>query len=427
MMSNVSPLRWLTGLLGLALVVGGCSSEPEVKGNGSRVIGERVTLALVEGDSVFGGELTLTDARGGVHVGSALEAQLEDDRTLSFSIPRGTAAGAATAHAKQKGGGEYAVPLTISRLAASLDSKGVVQTLALPPSTLGTATVGESFVGELISLTPGGGTLVAQGQKGPQKGIYFFQLGKETKEYASIALTGTCIAALPSGVMVGTPTSIQIYQYTEGKGIDAAGSLTIKNTQAIAVGGDGQRAVALAQCDTNADNVPDKDCVISIDLSGGAPIKGPEVNLDDNLSAKLLAVRSSGLAAVVADGDTVYGIDFTAAPPKLTTLSWSGSKAVALAHSTTVIQSQDNDLFAIADEISKTIRMVGFQGTALAEIDSIITLDVVPSHLSFGRATDLYVSTGPKLLKVDASVKNATPVPLSQQLTEAPLSFVVQP
>lgn len=422
-MMRYRPLAAL--LLGLALLANlfGCSSELEVKGNASRVIGERVTLALLEGDSVFDGEVTLSDARGGVHLGSALAVKKTDDRTLSFVIPPATAAGPATARVKQKGSGEYAVPLTISRLAVALDSKGELETLALPPSSLGATHPTTEFGGVQLSISPGGGTVVAL----TQKGVYFYQLGKEIKEIGSLLLAGTSIAALPSGVIVGTPTSIQIYHYTEGKGIEAGGSLTIKDTQALAVGSDGQRAVALVRCDTNADNVPDKDCVISIDLSGAAPIKGQQVELDANPSAALLAVRGNGLAAVVADGDKVYGVDFTAAPPKLTTLTWSGAKAVALARSTTVIQSQDNDIFAIADEMSKTIRMVGFQGATLAEIDSIITLDVVPSHLAFGRATDLYVVTGPKLLQVDASVKDASPVPLSPQLTQAPLSFVVQP
>ena len=418
-----------TALSGLALLLSllGCSSELEVKGNAQRVIGERVTLALVEGDSVFDGEVSLSDARGGVHLGSALAVQKTDDRKLSFVIPPATAAGSATVRVKQKGGGEYAVPLTISRLAVTIDQSGHLGTLALPPSSLGAAKPAEDFTGFQLSMAPGGGTVVALGKKGSQKAAYFFRLGKETREYTSVALAGSSVAALPSGVIVGTPTSIQVYLYTEGKGIDTGPSLTVKNTQAIAVGSDGKRAVALVQCDPDTNGAPQKDCFFSLDLSGSTLIKGPEVQLDANPGAKLLAVRANGLAAVVADGDKVYGIDFTAAPPKLTTLSWTGAKAVALARSTTVIQNKDNDLFAIADEMTKTIRMVGFQGTALAEIDSVITLEVVPSHLAFGRATDLYVVAGPQLLQVDASVKDATPVPLAAQLAQTPLSFVVQP
>lgn len=430
MMSDVSALRrmscsklWLAGLAALGLVLlgsGACSPELEVKGNTQRVIGERVTLALVEGD-VFGTELTLTDADKVEAQASALDIQQADERTLSFVIPPGTAAGAATVRVKQKGGGTYVVPLTISRLAVAVGKDGRVETLALPPSTLGATTPStaiDPFVGQQVVMTLDGGTAVALAGTG----FYTFRLGKDPQTGPSLAITGTCIAALPQdGVVVGTATSIQAYRRKES--VYVGNSLTgPSNVRAIAAADDGTRAIALATCGSN-------NCLLIVDVSGVAPKKESEVLLGPSSGATLLAIRADGKGAVVVDGSTIYGVDL-AGTPKITTLSIG--KGVAIARATTVINNQANDLFAIADETSLKIRLVGFQGNVgsqvLTDIDSNIDLGGnVPSHLAFGRGAELYVVTGTKLLKIDASAKDAVPVPLSQQLTQAPLSFVVQP
>lgn len=411
----------IAALLLVGLV--GCSADLEVKGDVQRLIGERLTVALLEGDEVFSGEVELIDARNTTRSTAQLLVQQEDDRTVSFAIPPATAAGPATAKMQKKGSeASYGVALTISRVAVAINDKGLVETLPLPPSTVAPATAEAGQTGQDLALAPGGDLLLSLASDD----VVFWQLRKTPTRAGSIALANTrCIGALPSGVAVGTSTSIQVYNLEQGA-VTTGPTLNINETVAIGVSRDGKRAIALTHCDTSGDKLPDADCLVDIDLTV-SPLKEVQtVVLDNQQGATLLAVRSDGTGAVVADDDKIYGVTFKTNPAKISTISWAGSKPAAIASRLTVIESQPNDLFAVADSISKTVRMLGFKGTTLQDV-SEATLDVVPDKIGFGRQTDLYVVSGTKLLKIDASRDPPVVTLLSQQLSSPPVSFAVQP
>ncbi|PIE19723.1 MAG: hypothetical protein CSA65_01290 [Proteobacteria bacterium] len=410
------------GLTGLLAV--GCSSELEVKGDVQRLIGERVTVALLEGDEVFSGQVELKDARNTVLKTPELLVRQEDDRTVSFAIPPTTAAGPATAKMQKKGSeATYDVGLTISRAAVALSDKGVVEALPLPPSTLKPATVTAGQTGQSLALTPGGDLLITLASDD----VVFWSMKKTPTNVASFKLTDTrCIAALPSGVIVGTSTSIQLFYFELGKATITGPSLTTTETVALGVSRDGKRAIALTHCDTTGNKLPDSDCLVDIDLAATPPVEVQTVVLDNEQSATLLAIRDDGKGAVVADKGTIYGVTFKTNPAKVSTISWPGAKPVSIASRLTMIEDHPNDLFAVADSTSKTIRMIGFKGTTLQDV-SQTTLDVPPTLIGFGRQTDLFVASGTKLLKIDASQDPPAVTRLSQQLSSRPIAFVVQP
>jgi hypothetical protein len=406
-----------------ALLCASCSADLEVQGDVQRLIGERVTVALLEGDDVFAGDVELIDARGTTLTTSGLLVAQEDDRTVSFAIPPATAAGPAMAKLRKKGQeASYNVPLTISRVAVSLSAKGDLGIVPLPPSSLEATTDSAGQTGQDLAMAPAGDLLLSLASDN----VTFWSLKKKLVSVQSLKLVNTrCIAAMPSGVAVGTSTSIQVFNFEQGT-VTAGPSVTIAETVALGVSRDGKRAIALTHCDTNSDKLPDSDCLVDINLAATPPTVVQTQVLDNQHGATLLAVRDDGTGALVADEGKLYGVTFKTNPAKVSTITWAGAKPVGIAGRITVIEGQANDLFAVADQTSKKVRMLGFKGTTLQDV-SEATLDVPPELIGFGRQTDLYVVSGTKLLKVDTSREPPVVTPLSQQLAAPPVAFVVQP
>ncbi len=355
-------LTLLTNALVLALFAfTGCSSELEVKGDSQRLVGEKVVFALLEGADVFDKEVSFVDAKGTIVKTPELGLMTPDEHTISFFIPAGTAAGPATAKIQKKGQeATYDVPLTISRVGFALDAKGQIETLPLPPSSVEPTTASAGQTGQDLAISPDGRLLISLASDE----IHFWTMGKSLNSVAALTLSNTrCIAALPGGVAVGTSTSIQVYNYEEGKGTTTGPSLTLSGTVALGVSADGKRAVALTHCDTNADTIPDSDCAVAIDLAATPPTIRQTIELDKHVSATLLAVGQDGRSAVVADTAVLYGLNFSTNPAKRSEFAWPTAQPTAIARTVATIAGQPTDLFAIADTTTKEIRAVGFNGT----------------------------------------------------------------
>ena len=91
------------GVTLLAMLWGCSDSSLEVRGSLDRVVGETVTLSLVEGETGFSGEVELIAADQTPFSTAALKVQQTDERKLTFVIPPGIAAGRAVAKAARVG------------------------------------------------------------------------------------------------------------------------------------------------------------------------------------------------------------------------------------------------------------------------------------------------------------------------------------
>ena len=440
MRASSSPFIPLWTLCALCLItLPACGDgDLEVRGNLDRVVGETVTLSLVEGDPPFSGQLSLRASDGTRYSSATLKMKKKSVTELTFVIPPDVAAGKATVQVGKAGeDGAYDVPLQINRLALGLTAKGTLEAYPLPPTSLKTSNrsvAGTNSSSTLLSMASSGGLVAAL--SGGQ--LSLLSLGASIKERVSpITQAGQCLAALDTGVLVGTKTNILLYSLGTGKTIKQQATFNVAGCKTISVSGDGTKALVLSHCDTKSDGVADSDCLTEITL--GTNLKeGKAAVLDSKASATLAALSAAGKTAVVADGDTVYGVvlDSTGGNThKTSKVSWGVSAIpVALARSPRKekISGKLVDLFAVADSSKKLIRFVGVdvdlvKWVELGQSRLEISMSDEPSGLSFGRRLDLYATAAKKLYHIKSLRAKPQIVALGTLATQPISSLVVQP
>lgn len=424
-------------VLAMLLALPSCGGDLQIKGSLERVVGETVTLALVSGEPTFNGQLSLRAPDLTMLDAGSLQANRKDDRTLSFLIPAGIAAGHAVAVVGQNGGGTYEVPLRISRLAVVLEEGGSLEAWPLSPSSLpraglptGTAT------GARLALSPTGGELaVAAGDE-----VRLLALGAEIRDIgAGIKQSGVlALSAGPAGkVLVATAEALILFQFTRGEQTTQA-AVNFKDIRALAIDATGESAVVLYGCDTDTDGIPDAACLekvllspsLSRDISSRVPLgAGPQ--------ASVLAVSRDGKGVVVADDKGIHGLYAAGATPRKSTVGWSvngsaftGAQPVGADRAGAVVSGQDVDLFAVAERSQQLVDLVAFNPAAEGNLQRVGTMPLAepPSRLSYGRRTLLYIATGKSLLSVDVGLASPTVNPVAEVTPASNISgLVVQP
>jgi hypothetical protein len=400
----------------------GCAdSSLEVRGALDRVVGETVTLNLVEGETGFSGELDLIAADETPFSSAALKVEQIDDSTISFVVPPGIAPGRAIVKAARVDeSGTYDVPLTISRLAVALTSTGVVEVLPLPPTVLKTSTLEEiDATGGHLALTGSGGEVAVMAQDQ----INILPLGiSSNNTFPGIQQNnGRAIAAIPGGVVICTDTAVFRFKHDQGQTTKT--DILLPDCSAIAVSDDGTRAVVLSACDTDSDTVKE-DCLTELKLASSITM-GAQVSLDATPSASMVALRRDGMGAVVPDTKEIYGVWFDSAPV-VTTVTWAPPATPA---GISRGNSSLGDLFAIGDSSSGRIRFVAFDTKAGNTLKPVSDLDLkeIPTALGFGRRAELFVAAGTKLYQVNAQVQQPKAEALEVTASSEVSALLVQP
>jgi hypothetical protein len=422
--------------LAALLALPSCGGDLQVKGSVERVVGENVTLALVSGEPTFNGQLSLRASDHTVLDASALQANRMDERTLSFVIPAGIAAGSAVAVVGQSGGGTYEVPLRISRLAVVLDESGGLEAWPLSPSSLPrTGFPTKTGPGARLALSPTGGELaVVAGDE-----VRLLALGAEIRDIgAGIKQSGVlALAAGPAGqVLVATADALILFQFRRGEQTTQA-AVTFKDIRALAIASSGESAVVLYGCDTNTDGILDAACLEKVLLSPSlGRDSGSRVPLDAGPEASVLAVSRDGKGVLVADSKGIFGL-YAEAPPRKSTVGWSvngsaftGAQPVGADRAGAVVSGQTVDLFAVAEKSKQLVELIAFNPGAGGTLQRVGTLPLSepPSRISYGRRTQLYVAAGKGLLSVDVGLASPTVSPVAEVTPTANISgLVVQP
>lgn len=386
---------------GLALLALGCGDGLKVRGVLDRVVGESLTVELVEGKPTFGNEVTLVDAAGKVFADSELRRRLLSPRELSCVVPRGAQVGAARLLVPRQGtSASFSVPLTISRLVVALDEAGVVQTLPLPGSLVQGRRLEFEGTASQVSLSPDGGRLAVLTEPAdgaPQGRLLLFALAGEPRLLHTVELDqrAVALAATDDGVLLATGTQLLYYRADRDNGLQAAWVLALTHIQGIAVAADARFAAVLMRCDSNGDTTVDADCVTRVPLDRDDTAQQPSALtiLDAVASAQLIALRGDGLAAVVADTNVVYGVLFEGLAARVTAQPWNPSPAEPT--SIDRAPSSIGEVFAISDRRNRVL-VVGFNPQANNDLSIVRlspVLDIAPVALGFGRGTDLLVGT----------------------------------
>jgi hypothetical protein len=408
----------------LALLCACGEPELEVRGVLDRVVGEKVQLKLVEGETGFSGEAELVDSEGTSFKAGALKIVASGEKKLTFSVPPGVAPGKATARVRRKGeDGAYNISLQLNRLVLAATSTGVVELLPLTPASLPVSTLsGLDASGGSLALSPGGGDLAvfSQGQ------VNIYGLGKTPKKITGLQQgTGSAIAAIPGGVLIcvtdgGTPPTENLVAIKYEPSVSEVPK-AFPGCQAIAADATGTKAVILHSCDTNNDSVKE-DCITPLSISGGTISFEKEIKVDDTFSAQHVAMTSDGKAVVVADTDAVYGIWLSTG----SRTSASGWPSGALVKGISRGKSALGDLFAVADSYTKTVYFAAFDLQSLKKV-SDLPLSEDPTTLAFGRNAELYIAAGTKLYKTNAQYQNPTATLLGISSSNPINALLVQP
>ena len=415
----------LRPLLALVLLCACGEPELEVRGVLDRVVGEKVQLKLVEGETGFSGEVELVDSEGTSFKAGALKIVASGEKKLTFSVPPGVAPGKATARVRRKGeDGAYNVPLQINRLALAATSTGVVELIPLAPASLSVSTLsGLDASGGSLALSPGGGDLAVFSQS--QVNVY--GLGKTPKKITGLQQgSGSAMAAIPGGVLIcvadnSTPPIENLVAIKYEPSVSEVPK-AFPGCQAIAADATGTKAVILHSCDTNSDSIKE-DCITVLTISGGTISIAPTpIKVDDTFSAQHVAMTSDGMSVVVADTDKLYGIWLSS--KKITTAAdWpQGAMVKGISRGRSAL----GDLFAAADGYTKTIYFAAFDVQTLKSV-SDLPLSEDPTALAFGRGAELYIAAGTKLYQTNAQYQNPTATLLTISSSNPISALLVQP
>ncbi|MBK8480554.1 MAG: hypothetical protein IPL40_05205 [Proteobacteria bacterium] len=386
----------------VALAALGCGDGLSVKGRLDRVIGEPLTIELIEGKPTFGSDVTLVDAAGKVFEADALRARLVSPRELSCLIPRGAQVGPARLRLPRQGtSSEYAIPLTVSRLLIALDEAGAVHALPLAGSVVAGAQLDTARPVAQLSLSPSGGQLAVvtvPSEDAPHGQLRLYALAAEPRLLHTLDLeqAPAAVAATDDGVVVATAAQLAFYRADRENGLQTAFTAALAQVQGLAVAAEAPVAAVLLRCDSNNDGTVDADCVarLALDREDAAQQLSATTVLDSTPSARLIALRRDGLAVVVADTQVVYGVLYDGATARVTAQAWDPSPAEPT--SIDDAPSGIGDIFAISDRRNGVVFVVGFNPAAnndLGVVRRSPVLDIAPVALSFGRGTDLLVAS----------------------------------
>ncbi len=441
-----------------AMIGPGCEGSLEVNGNLDRVVGETVTLELVQGSKSYSGKVVLVGSDRTLYDNSKLKVSVKNAKKLTFVIPPDVAQGEAAARvgyadeytpptdgffkplqdAGQSVGGfnAYDVPLRINRLAMTMDSKGLLGILPLPPApiTPGNMAVGGGVSG-WVSLSPDGGTLalLASDQ------MRLLSMSAKPKDISAPISQkgGTCLAALPSGMLVGTATQVIWLRHISGKGITRAKDFPLPGCQDISVSADGTTALVLSRFDSNSDTVADADGLTELTL-GATPIAGSTLKVDGTPGALAVSLAGDGKSAVIADGPSVYGVTLKGSGQfAFTQLNWGfAAKPVSLAssYSPVMVSGQKVYVHAVAETTSNLVRFVAadkgkikwvFQGDKAQVVN--LSTQGAPTAIAFGRRLELYVAVGTAIYKVKDLRGTPSVISMGLQASNPITALVVQP
>jgi hypothetical protein len=415
--------------VGLSGLVGLSCGDLEVRGVLDRVVGERVTLKIVEGDTLSG-DLSLRAVDGALSSSEALKTVKQDDRSLSFIIPPDIAPGRAVAIAGRAGSAPYEVPLQINRLALALDERNTLEALPLPPATIKPSSVALESGRALLAMTPeGGSVVVCVGDR-----VRRISLGAEIQELSPVASQEGIVGmvGLPGGALVVTGSSLVILRFEKDQPPQQF-STPFVGGRALASNPDGTRAAALSSCDTDGDN-QQEDCLTPIRIENNLLFLERPISLDSAPSATVLSLTTDGKGAVVADGEVTYGVWF-GETTKISRVPWLfegqpfTARPVGVDHALGQVSQLSVDLFAVAEQEKGMIVFLGFNPSREYDLQrtSSVLLKDKPSSLSFGRRTTLYVAAGNGLLFLDAGLPNPTVLPVDLSANSPIAALRVQP
>jgi len=405
--------------------------ELEVRGILDRVVGETVTLELVEGEGEFSGKLEMVGMDNVKYTQAILKAAKKSPQKVTFVIPPDVAQGQARVLVHRNQPPALVVPLQINRLAFALDIRGILEILPLPPTTMLRSTMSIGGTTGKLSLSPAGDMLAAL----TKDQVRLLSVGLQPKNLAtSISQSGaTCLAALPSGVLVGTDSEVVLYLLSNGIKQDA--TFAVPGCTEIAVDQNGTVAVVLSKCDTDADKVPDSDCITHLEL-GLSPTASPTTTIDNTPNATSIQLTQDGKSAVVVDASAIYGVNLeTVISITFTKLAWGfAASPVDMARSSAPeeVSGQSVDLFAIAEGTKNAVYLVGIDKGDIKWVRSgnqqlVVSLPETPTQLSFGRRLDLYVASSAKLYRVEELWAQPKLISLGLSTTNPMVSLVAQP
>jgi hypothetical protein len=404
-------------LLGAALALaagagtGACGEkDPELRGELDRVIGETVTVALIEAGEPFSGGLDLVAADGVKFATDTLHVQKASDHEISIVVPVDAAAGEASLRlARTDNGPLYLVPLHVNRLAVWLDSVGDLGFQPLPPTTLSASTEKPAVAAanvSLLSISPTGGLLAIL--FGDQLRLVSLKkapadLGTPTK-----ILGASCLAAMGDGALLCVGNTVEAYRYDSSKGVTRLTPYTVSGTtstqavKAISVDDTGTRAALVGPCTVSG---VDGDCLTVISI-GSSLSEVRQIPLGDTAgSASSVSLGYKGNGIVAANGFAVFGVALTGVKAgRVQRIALPAqAKVIGVEHG--YAESLKTDVFAVADSGNKAIRLYGFdQGVfkpiLRGETELVVKPAQTPSRIAFGRRTDLYYLSGKNLYLV---------------------------
>ena len=410
----------------------------EVQGNLNRVVGETVTLELLEGQDDFTGTMELVGSDRTKYDSNQLALSLKNSRKLSFVIPGDVATGQATARVNRKNGGlPYDVPIGINRLALTMDGTGILELLPLPLTTMAASSmsVGSGNSG-LMSLSPKGGLLAlfASDQ------LRLLTMGAKLKDTtAAISQKeGKCLAALNDGMLVGTTTQVIYLKLVSGKGMTRAKDFSLPGCTDIAVDNAGTTALVLSRWDSSGGGgTPDSDALTELTL-GTTSTAGNTLKVDNAPGATGVTLAGDGKSGIIADGPAVYGVTLKGSGQfAFSQLHWGfAAKPVSVAStsSPTLVSTQKVYIHALAESSKGEIRFVAhdkgklkwiYQG--LKQLALNLTTQGTPQAIAFGRRLELYVAADRALYKVNDLRGTPEIISLGLSTTNKISTLAVQP
>jgi hypothetical protein len=401
-----------------------CTAELEIRGNADRVIGETVKVSLIQGELGITEEIQLRDADSTDFDKTKLKASLVDQENLTLVIPADSAAGDATLRVTTGGDPpQFEVPLSINRMLFTLLG-GVVEMHGLSPSTISSKIYTNATAVTAISLAPDGGHLALL----TSTALQIFPLSADPfdqQPLGSQLANGSCLAALPSGAIACTSTGVTIITITAGE--TAFKQFPIGKAIGVSVSKDGSRAVILHQeCGLDGDNkVISADCVTEVVIGENISLGAQNIEIDKTASASVISINWEGTGAVIGDNEKVYGLMFDTLPVHLNSWSWKsdGASVTPVA----IARGRDKDgipFFALAESTENRVWVgaisANLPSSSVVELrhTGAWTLAQKPTAISFGRYTDLYISTAAGFYSLDVRGSTSTPATL---LTDLPL------
>ena len=433
-------------LLALLLLTGtlfACGEGPlELQGNLERVVGETVTLELLEGEDDFNGKLELVGADRTKYPANKLNVSVKNSRKLSFVIPGDVAPGEATARAGRTNNDKtYDVGIKINRLALTMDGASLLEVLPLPPTSMPPSSIASTGgTGGLMSLSPTGGlvALFAADQ------LRLMTMGATLKDLsAPINQKGAkCLMALNDGMLVGTDTQVIYLKRVTGKGMTRASDFSLPGCTDISVDNAGTTALVLSRWDSSGGGgTPDADALTELSL-GSSSSAYSTLKVDGAPGASAVSLSGDGKTAVIADGPALYGVTLKGSGQfAFTQLHWGiAATPVSLTRTGQAVEVSGQPVYvhAIAESSRNHIRFVAHDRDNLKWIyqngksaGSPLTVDVTsqgtPGAIAFGRRLELYVAAERAIYKVTNLRETPSITALGLTTTNKITSLAVQP